>query len=71
MSFSCNVELVGGDTLLEQHKIVTMVATKNGIEVDRFCASVGDLVDTDFFNLRFDEKTAYLKLKSYLSQKHN
>jgi hypothetical protein len=71
MSFSCNIELTGGDSLLQEHQVVTMVATKNGKEVDRFVASLDDLVEVDFFNPRVNDRTSYLKLKSHLAKVRN
>jgi hypothetical protein len=71
MSFSCVIELTGGDTLLEEHKVVTMVAKKNGKEVDRFNASIEDLANVDFFNPRVNDRTSYLKLKSHLAKVRN
>jgi hypothetical protein len=70
MNFQCAIELTGGDTLLKQHSIVTVVATKNGIEIDRFCATIEDLLICDFHNSRISEHTAYLKLKSHLNKVH-
>lgn len=66
--FKCAIEITGGDTLLREHSIVTVVATDNGTEVDRFCATVEDLVVTQFYNPRIAERTAYLKLKSHLNK---
>lgn len=73
MSFKCSIELVGGpgecQNLLEKHQIVTIRVEKSGKVVDRFNATIEDLVDVDWFNTRINEKTAYLKLKSFVAKK--
>ena len=75
MSFKCAIELTGGEgqckDLLENHSIVKVVAEKNGEVVDSFFVTVEDLVEVDWVNPRMNERTAYLKLKSYVAKKQH
>lgn len=75
MSFKCAIRLTGGEgeckDLLEKHQIVNVIAEKDGKVSDDFYATIEDLVEVDWFNPRMNERTAYLKLKSYLTKKHN
>jgi hypothetical protein len=70
MTYHSHIDFTGdqADDLFDNHKIVTVVTTKQGKEVDRITTSLQNLVKSDFFNTRKSEKTAYLQLKSFLAK---